>query len=238
MLAVIHQDDAGLGVFPDALPDDCTLEVWRPAEELGPRLVEVDPDAVIVLGGAMNAHEEAEHEWLRREKAWIAGVVERGVSVLGVCLGAQLLAEAAGGTVRRASEPEIGWHEVRIEDGAGDDPVLGALPEHFTSFQWHSYEAVPPPRASVLARSDRTVQAYRLGSSAWGIQFHAEVSEAGLESWISSYATDPDAVALGLDPDELRAESERLIEGWNELGRGLARRFIEAARRRAHSGVT
>lgn len=238
VLAVIHQDDAGLGVFADALPDDCTLEVWRPAEELGPRLVEVDPGAVIVLGGAMNAHEEAEHEWLPREKAWIAGVVERGVPVLGVCLGAQLLAEAAGGTVRRASEPEIGWHEVRVEPNASDDPVLGALPESFSSFQWHSYEAVPPPHASHLAHSDRSLQAYRLGSSAWGIQFHAEVSASILDSWIASYATDPDAVALGLDPDRLRVESGPLIEGWNELGRGLAQRFLEAARGCAHSGVT
>ena len=65
--------------------------------------------------------------------------------MLGVCLGAQLLAQAAGGTVRPASRPEIGWHEVRLEPGAGDDALTGPLPASFCGFQWHSYEAVPPP---------------------------------------------------------------------------------------------
>ena len=231
VLAVVHQDDAGLGVFGQAMPEDSSLEVWHPAEELGPRLVEVDPDAVIVLGGAMNAHEETEHPWLRREKQWMAGLLERRVPLLGVCLGAQLLAEAAGGSVRRAAEPEIGWREVRMEPGSSDDQVLGGLPERFSSFQWHSYEAVPPPDAAVLACSDVTLQAYRLGSRAWGIQFHAEVSAPTLESWIAGYGTDPGAVAIGLDPDRLRAESLPAIEDWNELGRGLARRFLEVAER-------
>ncbi len=232
VLAVVHQDDAGLGVFGEALPDGTSLEVWRPAEELGPHLVEVDPNAVIVLGGAMNAHEESEHRWLRTEKQWIAGLLSRGVPVLGVCLGAQLLAEAAGGSVRRVAQPEIGWHEVRLEPGAGEDPVLSGLPERFSSFQWHSYEAVPPQDATVLARSRLALQAYRLGRSAWGIQFHAEVSARTLESWIANYGTDPDAVAIGVDPDRLRAESRPAIEGWNELGRGLARRFLAVAERR------
>lgn len=231
VLAVMHQDDAGLGVFGEALPDQTSLEIWRPAEELGPRLVEVDPDAVIVLGGAMNAHEESEHPWLGREKGWIAGLLDRRVPMLGVCLGAQLLAEAAGGSVRRVQQPEIGWHEVRLEPEAGEDRVLGDLPDRFTSFQWHSYEAVPPQDATVLARSSLTLQAYRVGPSAWGIQFHAEVSARTLESWITNYRTDPDAVAVGLDADRLRAESSPAIEGWNELGRGLVRRFLEVAER-------
>ncbi len=101
VLAVVHQDDAGPGVFADAALERGSLEVWRPDEELGPRLVEVDPDAVMIFGGAMHAHEEAEHPWLRREKWWIAGLLERRVPLLGVCLGSQLLAEAAGGEVRR-----------------------------------------------------------------------------------------------------------------------------------------
>jgi len=232
VLAVIHQDDAGLGVFGEALAEKTSLEVWRPAEELGPRLVEVDPDAVIVLGGAMNAHEESEHHWLRREKLWLAGLLDRHIPVLGVCLGAQLLAEAAGGSVRRVAQPEIGWHEVRLEPEAGEDPVLGGLPDCFSSFQWHSYEAVPPQDATVLARSGLTLQAYRVGPSAWGIQFHAEVNAPTLESWIANHRTDPDAVAMGLDPARLRAETSPAIEDWNELGRGLARRFLEVAERR------
>ena len=230
VLAVVHQDDAGPGVFADVALERGSLEVWRPDEELGPRLVEVDPDAVMIFGGAMHAHEESRHQWLRREKAWIAGLLERRVPVLGVCLGSQLLAEAAGGQVRRAGEPEIGWCDVVPEAGAADDPLMAPLAAPFTSFQWHSYEAIPPEGSEVLARSALSLQAYRLaGLPAWGIQFHAEVSAANLEHWIRDYGSDPDAVAMGLDPDALLAESRLAIEAWNDVGRDFCERFLDAA---------
>ena len=230
VLAVVHQDDAGPGVFADAALERGSLEVWRPDEELGPRLVEVDPDAVMIFGGAMHAHEEDRHQWLRREKAWIAGLLARRVPVLGVCLGSQLLAEAAGGQVRRTAEPEIGWREVVPEAGAAGDPLMAALAAPFTSFQWHSYEAVPPAGSELLASSARCLQAYRLaGLPAWGIQFHAEVTAPNLEHWIRDYRSDPDAVAIGLDPGALLAESAPAIEAWNEVGRGVCERFLEAA---------
>ena len=146
--------------------------------------------------------------------------------MLGVCLGAQLLAEAAGGSVLRAESPEIGWLEVDVD--GGDDPLMAGLPERFTAFGWHSYEAVPPPAGMALARSSSSLQAYRLdGSPAWGIQFHAEVSPADLRQWIEHLHNDPDAA--GLDPEALLAESEPRLESWNELGRGLCARFLDAA---------
>ncbi len=229
VLAVVHQDDAGPGVFTPVAAGRAHLEVWRPDEELGPRNVEVDPAAVMVFGGAMDAHQEDEHPWLRREKQWIAGLLDRGVPVLGVCLGAQLVAEAAGGSVRRAEEPEIGWREVALTPESRDDPLFGGWPERFLSFQWHSYEAVPPAGATVLARSERALQAFRVGEKTWGIQFHAEVDPRTLEGWIESYRSDPDAVRIGLDPDRLRAESAPAIEGWNRMGRDLCERFLRAA---------
>jgi len=238
VLAVVHQDDAGPGVFAAVARERGELELWRPDEELGPRLVEVDPDAVMVFGGAMDTHQEAEHPWLRREKQWLAGVLDRGVPVLGVCLGAQLLAEAAGGSVRRTSEPEIGWRQISLVPEAGADPVLGGLPARFTGFQWHSYEAVPPRGMVELARSTRALQAYRVGDWAWGIQFHAEVDASSLESWIAGYGADPDAVASGLDPHRLRDETKPLLGAWNELGRALCARFLDVAARSPgrHSG--
>jgi len=240
VLAVVHQDDAGPGVFAEAALERGSLQLWRPAEELGPRLVEVDPDAVMVFGGAMNAHEEDAHPWLRREKAWLAGLLERRVPVLGVCLGAQLLAEAAGGEVRRAAQPEIGWRDVALDPGAARDLLMGSMDSPFRSFQWHSYEAVPPPDAQPLARSPICLQAYRLADlPAWGIQFHAEVTAPTLERWIREYGKDPDAVATGLDPDVLLADSAPAIDAWNEAGRDLCARFLDAAAasRAPHSGV-
>ena len=236
VLAVVHQDDAGPGVFADAVEGRGSLEVWRPDEELGPQLVEVDPDAVTIFGGAMNAHEQDRHPWLGREKAWIRGLLDRRVPVLGVCLGAQLLAEAAGGEVRRAAEPEIGWSEVTLEPAGTGDPLMAALGERFTSFQWHSYEAHPPPGSELLARSPLCLQAYRLaGLPAWGIQFHAEVDRPTLEHWIRDYRSDPDAVRIGLDPDALLEESKPAVAAWNDMGRALCGRFLDAAK--GYSGV-
>ena len=229
VLAVVHQDEAGPGVFGRVASERGHLEVWRPFEELGPRHVEIDPHAVMVFGGAMNTYQESEHPWLRREKQWLTGILERGVPVLGVCLGAQLLAEAAGGTVRRAARPEIGWCEVTVAPEAAHDPVVGGLPDRFTSLQWHSYEAVPPNGDAALARTEHSLQAFRIGASAWGIQFHAEVSSATLDGWIEDYASDPDAVRLGIDPDLLRAESKLAIGIWNRLGNDLCERFLDAA---------
>ena len=236
MLAILHQRDAGPGVFGTvAAGRGDTLDEWLPAEQ--PEPPQPDHDAVMVFGGAMNVDQEDRHPWLRGEKALLGALAAAGVPLLGVCLGAQLLAEATGGQARRAAEPEIGWREVTLEPAASGDPVLGGLPDRFHSFQWHSYEASPPAGASVLARSAVCAQAYRLaGRPAWGIQFHAEVTLETADGWIGNYRTDPDAT--GIDPTAFAAETRREIAGWNEIGRGLCERFLElAAATRPAAGI-
>jgi len=227
VLAIVHQADAGPGIFAPAVTDaGHELVEWRPPD--GPPPESDAYDATIVLGGAMNVDQEDEHPWLRGEKRLLGELLESGAPVLGVCLGAQLVAEAAGGSAGRASRPEIGWHEVELTAAAVADPLLGALPERFEAFQWHSFEATPPD-AGALARSPVCVQAYRAGERAWGIQFHAEVSEAIVKSWLDDYEKDRDAVRIGIDPAELLAETRRKIGRWNELGRALCERFLAAA---------
>ena len=228
-LAIVHQPDAGPGVFADAMRSSSVeLDQWLIAEEPAP----ADPlgyDAVLTFGGAMHADQEAEHPWLADEKALLAELVERRVPLLGMCLGCQLVADAAGGSARRASEPEIGWHEVELTPEAADDPILRGLPQRFEAFQWHSYEARLPPDATALATSPICLQAFRMGGIAWGIQFHAEVSRADVEHWIDDYRSDPDTVRIGLDPEALRERTLASIAEWNELGRSLCGRFLVAA---------
>ena len=228
LLTVIHQDDAGPGVF-DAGPG-VRVTTWRPDSQPAPEPGDVD--AALVLGAAINVHQADEHEWLEDEMAMLARLLDRGVPTLGVCLGAQLLAQAAGGSVRRVVRPEIGWYDVELEPEAADDPVIGGLPGRFTSFQWHSYEAVPPPGSEILARSRESLQAFRLaGMPAWAIQFHAEVSTADAASWIQQYRSDKDAVAMGLDPVAMQRETDERMDGWHELGRALFGRFLAQARK-------
>jgi len=229
-LAIVHQPDAGPGVFAEALAaKDVELDRWlipdgRPPAE------PASYDAVLTFGGAMHTDHETEHPWLRDEKALLADLIERRVPLLGMCLGSQLVAEAAGSDPRRASAPEIGWHEVELTPDGARDPLLGGLPPRFTAFQWHSYESPLPPGATELARSPVCVQAFRLEGPAWGIQFHAEVSAEDADYWISDYRSDPDAVRIGLDPEALRQETNAAITAWNEVGRALCERFVDAIR--------
>jgi GMP synthase (glutamine-hydrolysing) len=229
-LAIVHQRDAGPGVFADAFAAEAVeLERWYRAESDQPPSEIGDYGAVLTFGGAMHADQEAEHDWIASEKALLSELLESGVPLLGVCLGTQLLAAAAGGAVRRGREPEIGWVDVEVSAEGGEDPVMGPLAPRFEAFEWHSYEFDLPPGATALAHSDLCLQAYRIGSVAWGIQFHAEVSAADAESWIDDYRSDEDALRVELDAEALRARTRERIAAWNELGRALCERFLAVA---------
>jgi GMP synthase (glutamine-hydrolysing) len=230
-LAIVHQSDAGPGVFAEEMSSrGVQLDSWLIAAGEDPPADPLGYDAVLTFGGAMNTNEREDHPWIAPELELLAELLERGTPLLGACLGTQLLAEAAGGAVRRASRPEIGWFEIEVPAGAAGDPLLAPLAPGFTAFQWHSYEAVPPPGATVLARSPACTQAYRLDAGAWGIQFHAEVSAADADKWIDDWRQDEDAVRIGLDPEALRAETRERIAAWNRLGRELCGRFLDQVR--------
>lgn len=226
-LAIVHQQDAGPGVFADAIRSrGVELDSWLRAEADSPPREPSAYDSVLVFGGAMHADQEDRNPWLPEEKALLSDLLERGVPMLGVCLGAQLIAEAAGAAPHPAGRPEIGWHEVEVTADGRDDPLLGPLAPRFEAFQWHSYEFPLPPGATPLARSATCLQAYRVGDSTWGIQFHAEVRREDAEAWIDDYRSDEDAVRIGLDPDELRRRTRTAIADWNALGRELCERFL------------
>ncbi len=228
VLAIVHQADAGPGVLAEAiLRAGAELDEWLiPKDAPAPR----DPrdySAVLALGGAMHADQDEAHPWLERERELLGELVQADVPVLGVCLGAQLLAQATGGEALRAARPEIGWYDVRVSEEGAADPVIGALAPRFEAFGWHSYEVALPDGGSLLARSDACIQAFRVGDRAWGIQFHSEVTNGDLLAWIEDSRSDPEAG--GVDLEALRQRSERSIGEWNELGRRMAERFLAEA---------
>jgi GMP synthase (glutamine-hydrolysing) len=232
VLAIVHQRDAGPGVFAEEMRSrGVELDLWPIAEGAEAPGDPAAYDAVMTFGGAMHPDQEADRPWLREEKALLAGALEAEVPVLGACLGCQLLTEAAGGEARRASRPEIGWHEVEVNSEGAEDALMGPLAPSFPAFQWHSYEAIPPPGATLLATSEVCAQAYRLRERAWGIQFHAEVTGSDLERWIADWREDADAVRIGLDAEALGARTGEMIAGWNRLGRELCGRFLDAVAR-------
>jgi GMP synthase (glutamine-hydrolysing) len=143
-------------------------------------------DGLVVLGGPMNVDQMAHHPHLRTEMRIIREAVLGDRPVLGICLGAQLLAAAMGGEVRPNPVPEIGWYRLHARAEARADPLFRHFEHrpHFV-FQWHAYTFAPPPGAVPLAwtRSCRN-QAYRLGDNAWGLQFHLEADEALITRWL------------------------------------------------------
>lgn len=231
VLAITHQRDAGPGVFAEACANaGARLDEWLVAEAGEPPAEPSSYDAVISLGGAMHADQTHQHSWLDPEKELLRELLEGATPILGVCLGAQLLAEAAGGEAVAAREPEIGWVEVEVGAAGARDPLLAPLAPRFTGFSWHSYECLLPAGATALATTPNCTQAYRLAdAAAWGIQFHAEVSAADAAYWARHYHTDPDAVRVGVDPALLGAEIEQRIAAWNALGVALCERFLAAA---------
>ncbi len=230
VLAIVHQRDAGPGVFAEAIrAAGHGLDEWTLAERPEPPADPLGYDAVLTLGGAMNVDEGGRHGWLGEEGEVLRRLLERRVPLLGLCLGGQMVAAAAGAEPRRASRPEIGWHRVEVTEQGRDDPLLGPLAPSFGAFQWHGYEFPLPPGAVPLARSEVCLQACRIGAAAWAVQFHPEVSAADARHWIDDYRADPDAVRIGLDPAPLRAETEAKIGAFNQLGRELCRRWLEQA---------
>lgn len=229
VLAMVPQADAGPGVFAEAIAaDGHRLETWLLAERVEPPADPLTYDAVLCLGAAAHPDQEDEHPWLAPAKRSLGELLEAEVPLLGVCLGAQLLALAAGGGTRRMRRPEIGWERVELSEAGAADPLLAPLAPSFEAFEWHSYECVPPAAALPLAHSaDGCLQAFAIGN-ARAIQFHAEVSAADADAWIVDYRSDPDAVRIGLDPEALRAETAAKIGAFNELGRGLCRRWLDA----------
>ncbi|MCV7320604.1 type 1 glutamine amidotransferase [Mycolicibacterium confluentis] len=153
----------------------------RPARPIG------EYAAMVVMGGSPQVDEEDKHPWLVTEKAAIREAVDNGTPYLGVCFGAQLLADVAGGVVRPATVPRHGWGDVVRCGGADGDPVFGGLPTVFRTVVWQHYEIECPPNATQMARSATALHGFRIdGKPAWGTQFHPEAGPVEIRSWIDS----------------------------------------------------
>jgi GMP synthase (glutamine-hydrolysing) len=226
VLSVVHEPSrtGGGGLFETvAVEAGHSHERW--VVPGGPH--EADPasyDAIMVFGGAMHPDQDAEHPWLPGEAAFIGAALDARVPLLGVCLGSQLIARAAGASIGPAAEAEVGWFPIELNDAGRADPVLGVLPQRFVGFEWHYYTFEVPADGTLLASSDAARQAYRLDDHAWGIQFHAEVTREMVETWFVQGERElPKPLA------ELQAETDGLIGPWNRHGRTLCSAFLEAA---------
>lgn len=224
VLSMTHEA-TGTGAFGTVIAERGHEHVvWRVDEDDPPS---GEFGAVLVFGGTQNTHEDDIYPWLKGEINLIARIHAERAPIFGICLGGQLLAKALGAAVTPSSSREVGWYDVRVERGREDDPVLGALPGIFRSFQWHYYEFEVPEGAVPIARSATCLQGFRAGDVAWGVQFHPEVTRKILQGWFDH------ARSAGQDNDypTLESESDRYAAGWTELGRIMCGNFMAVAER-------
>lgn len=181
---------------------------------------------LVVMGGLQDAYSDEGFPSRQAELALLADAARRGVPTLGVCLGAQLLAEAAGGAAKPGHGPEVGWLPVELTEAAGHDPLFTGVPSPLTVLQWHFDTFDLPPEAVLLARSEQYPnQAFRVGERAWGLQLHVEVDESTVAQFLESTPQDAAHVAGGAAA--LLAETPRAVADLEPVQRLVFGRFAD-----------
>ena len=186
--------------------------------------------ALIILGGPMNSSEIKSYPNLITEMEIIREAVDRNISVLGICLGAQLLATALGGSVERNPTREIGWYDVDLTAAGANDPVLSMFSEVQRVFQWHEDGIELPPGSVHLAASKASnVQAFRHGDHAYGFQFHLEVNQSLIERWLTVPANQKTLLEETgrVDPDAIRRQTLESVIALEELSTETFSRWID-----------
>ena len=230
LLIVKHVDIEGPGITEACLrKKDIPYQILNlESNDHFPKLD--DLTHIVLLGGPMNVYEEDQYPFLRHEDLFIKEAIQRGKQVLGICLGAQLIAKALGAKVYKAPVKEIGWYEISLTEEGVRDHLFSPFPKTFSAFQWHG-DTFDLPNAAKLIATSRPVQnqAFRYGENAYGLQFHLEVTEEMIREWMKEYEEE---FEVGHPPylskDEILKETERNWVEYSNQGMMFISRFLES----------
>jgi GMP synthase-like glutamine amidotransferase len=184
---------------------------------------------IILLGGPMNVHEEDRYPFLKDEDLFLKEAIQRGKFILGICLGAQLIAKALGAKVFKAPVKEVGWFDVSLTRIGLQDPLFSNLPKTFPVFQWHE-DTFEIPRSSKLIATSSSVphQAFRYGDNAYGLQFHLEVTEQMIQEWMRTYEEELKGPQPSLFSKlKILTDTEIEIETYTRRGMKFLKTFFE-----------
>lgn len=220
-----HIDCEGPGSLAEIFQSkEVKLEILKPFK--GDPVPEHLGSGLVVLGGPMGVYEEEQFPWMRLELDAIRKCLELSVPVLGICLGSQMLAAAAGGRVFRGPQPEVGWHPVEMTDEGRLDPLLLGVPSPFNAFHWHGDTFALPAKARRLAGSRLYPnQIFRVGSNAYGLQCHLEVTVEMIRSWASVYAKELTPQGGPIPPENLEGHLAENAKALKDIGGKVFTRF-------------
>ncbi|MBT6175914.1 MAG: C26 family cysteine hydrolase domain-containing family [Deltaproteobacteria bacterium] len=190
---------------------------------------------LVVLGGPMNVDMVEKYPHLKTEVRLIKRAMEQGIPILGICLGAQLIAKTLGAKVSKNPEKEIGWYDISLTDAGKDDPLMRHLEGTRSIFEWHSDTFGLPEGAVHLASGTSCVnQAFRYGDNVYGFQFHMEVDQPLVERWLNTpvYQAEIAQTDGKIVPDRIREQTQEKIGDLNKLSTEVFGEFLNLMGRR------
>lgn len=190
-----HIDIEGPGMFAEVFSRGGhavkIIKAWENSEDLFFGID--DLEAVLFLGGPMNVYEEQKYPFLKQEDSFLKEIIRRDIPTLGICLGAQLIAKAAGASIKKSLYKEIGFSRVKLTEASDLDCLFENIIYPLEVFQWHEDTYDLPEGAVLLARSDACEhQAFRLKNNIYGLQFHCEITDSDIKDWSWAYLDNED----------------------------------------------
>jgi GMP synthase (glutamine-hydrolysing) len=183
-------------------------------------------DGLVVLGGPMGVYEEKQYPWMTEELKAIRQCLKASIPVLGICLGSQMLAQAAGGRVFKGPQAEVGWFPITLTPEGKQDPLLRDLPPEFNAFHWHGDTFTLPEKALRLAESSLYPhQVFRIGSNAYGFQCHLEVTEEMVRDWVVQYAKELTPQGGSIRPEPIEKKLSENVKSLRVIAEKVFTRF-------------
>ncbi len=237
VLVLQHVESEGLGIINKAVKQRGIqtdfISIFK--NDRIPRSLE-GYNGLIILGGPMGVYEEDIYPFIKDEITLIKSAIKDDTPILGICLGAQMLAKAAGADVYKGGKhvpagikqgKEIGWYKIKLSDEGKRDGLFIGLPGEFTVFQWHGDTFGIPENSKCLASSELfSNQIIKVGKNAYGLQFHLEVTEDMIKNWIDVNDRELASVKSYINPKHIIKETANHIETVHRYGEVIFSRFF------------